>query len=277
MIKKPTYVTGARGCIGSRLLQANPKLIPIEGDILTIDLQSKLTPGSTLLHLAAKSNIAESRTSPELYQRVNVDGLQRVADACLAKSVRLLFTSTVHVYGCPGPLIKETCPNLVAYSPYGATKIAGEKILEALGAQGLRYSIFRMPGVFGYSPSIHFDTTINKFFLEAKEKKPLRVWRSTWEATRPHLYIGDCVNAIQHFLDRDIFNNEIYNLITGNFTSKEIIEAIRAYIPDLTISFVDSPSMNPLLDIDDTKIRETGFKPTGTLEGGITEMARSMQ
>jgi nucleoside-diphosphate-sugar epimerase len=266
------YITGASGCIGSQVTPLIPDAISIEGNILTTDFTEILEPNSTLIHLAARSNIAESKQKPEEYHEINVEGLKRVADACLAKNVKILFTSTVHVYGCPGPLIRETCPTLTAYSPYGATKIAGEHYLHDLGKKGLKYTIFRWPGVFGYSPRMHFDTALNQFTLQAVQGRPLTVWQETLHQKRPHLYIGDAVGAIKFFVERDLFDNEIYNVISGNFTVEETINAIREFVPDLAVSLIPAPAMNPLLDIDDSKIRAMGFKPTGTLRKGIAEM-----
>lgn len=275
MTNQPIYITGARGCIGSRLVPLLSNAVPIEGDILTLDFDAILEPNATLVHLAAKSNITESRQQPEIYHRINVDGLKRVADACLRKHVNMLFTSTVHVYGCSGPRINESCADLKAYSPYGATKIAGEQYLQELGRRGLRYTIVRMPGIFGYSPAMHFDTALNQFVRQALQGVPLTVWRETWEQKRPHLYIGDCVAAIKFFVEHDRFDNEVYNLITGNFTVHETIEAIREFVPGLQVSFVDSPAMNPLLDIDNAKICALGCRPTGDLRTGIAEMVHN--
>ena len=41
-------------------------------------------------------------------------------------------------------------------------------------------------------------------------------------------------------------DREIYNVVTANYTVREIIEAIRARVGELRIEFVDSPIMNQL-------------------------------
>lgn len=266
------YITGASGCIGSNLIPLLNNVTPIEGDIMDVDFEKILKPESILVHLAARSDIAESKEKPEEYNKVNVGGLKRVADACFLRKVKLLFTSTVHVYGCPGPMIDENCQTLTAFSPYGATKIAGEKYLKELGSKGLKYTIFRWPGVFGYSRSMHFDTALNQMVLQAVTGKPLTIWEETWKQKRPHLYIGDAVGAIKFFLDNDLFQNEIYNVITGNFTVEETVNTIKELVPNLLISFIKAPAMNPLLDISDKKIRSLGFEPQGSLSQGIKEM-----
>ena len=56
----------------------------------------------------------------------------------------------------------------------------------------------------------------------------------------------DCVNAINFFSAKRLFDCQVYNIVTSNFTVKNITDLIRKYIPDIQISFVDSPIMNQL-------------------------------
>ncbi|MEK7203799.1 MAG: SDR family oxidoreductase [Patescibacteria group bacterium] len=266
------YITGARGSLGSRLTPLLKKAVAVDGDITALDFKKILKPDAKLVHLAGKSNIAESKQIPDEYYRVNVDGLKRVADACLTLNIKLLFPSTVHHYGCPGPLIDETCSNLKAYSPYGATKIAGEQYLQELGKKGLKFTILRPAGTFGYSPAMKFNTSLNQMVYQAVKGETLNIWKETWQEKRPHLYIKDAVRAIIFFLKNDLFNNEIYNVVTGNFTVEETVKAIKKFIPDLKISFVNAPPTNLKLDVSDKKICDLGFKPDGNLEKGVSEI-----
>lgn len=277
MNKRITYVTGAHGSIGSKLIPSLKNAVVVEGDILSLDFERILKPGTALVHLAALSNLAESHEKPEEYYNTNVNGLKRVVDACYSKKVKLLFISTVHVYGCPGPNIDELCTKLTAFTPYGATKIAGEQYIQELGKKGLQFTIFRWPGTFGYSPAMHFDTALNRMVSQAVKGERLTIWRETWKKKRPHLYIGDAIEAILFILDNDIFNDEVYNVITGNYTVEETVGAIKEFIPDLKIKFIKAPSMNPDLDISDAKIRALGFRPKGNLKRGINEIITSLK
>ncbi|WKZ27333.1 MAG: NAD(P)-dependent oxidoreductase [Candidatus Paceibacterota bacterium] len=271
------YVTGARGNIGSMLLQYMPHATPVYGNILTEPLlEDAFEPHSILVHLAGKSNIQESYTKELEYHKVNVAGLERIARMCLQKNIKMIFPSSIHIYGSSPPPLTERAL-LHAYSPYGETKIRGEHILHQWGREGLKYVILRPGGIFGYSPGMHFDTTVNKFTFQAFQNVPLSIWKEALHKRRGHLYVGDAVRAIAFFIEHDIFTNDAYNVITGNFTTNEIMQAIREYIPHVQTTYRTSIAANTHLEISDEKIRNLGFVPTGTLKQGIGEVMRHLQ
>ena len=69
-----------------------------------------------------------------------------------------------------------------------------------------------------------------------------------------------------------MFDGEIYNILTANFTVENVVGAIKKFVPQLAVSYVDSPIMNQLsYEVDDSKFRKLGFKPAGDLKSGINE------
>ena len=102
-------------------------------------LASAMAGVETVFHLAAKLHIPNP--SPELraeYERVNVDGTRAVVEAARAAGARrLVFFSTIAVYGpSRGDAMDETttpAPDTI----YGETKLAAERIvLEPSGGAG---------------------------------------------------------------------------------------------------------------------------------------------
>lgn len=245
----------------------------IVDDIITADIKNYLKDVTYLIHLAALTNSAESHKQPEQFKKVNFSGLKRIADACLEKNIKLLFPSTTSIYGSKESVVTENCRTLKPYSPYAESKLEAEKYLKKLGRRGLKYTILRFGTVFGHSLGMRFDTAVNKFVWQAVNGLPLSVWRTALDQKRPYLYLGDCVEAINFILKRDFFKKDVYNVLTGNHTVKEVIEVIQKYIPDATISLTNSPIMNEFsYDVSDKKLRKLGFKPQGKLEHGIAEM-----
>ena len=57
---------------------------------------------------------------------------------------------------------------------------------------------------------------------------------------------SDAVRAAAFIIENDLFDGRIYNVLTLNATVRDIVEAIREFVPDLEVSFVDSPIMNQL-------------------------------
>ena len=106
---------------------------------------------SAALHFAASISVPESLALPAEYWRNNVAKTVALAEFCVARGVRrFVFSSSAAVYGeGGGAALSETSP-LAPVNPYGATKMAGERIFSDLaqtigankgkiGAVSLRY------------------------------------------------------------------------------------------------------------------------------------------
>jgi nucleoside-diphosphate-sugar epimerase len=86
------------------------------------------------------------------------------------------------------------------------------------------------------------------------------------------LELGDAVRAITHIIERDLFDGTIYNILTLNATVRDLVEAIRKLLPDINLSFVDSPIMNQLsYEVSSQRFIDRGFAFTGDLQRGIGE------
>lgn len=295
---KKVLITGALGHIGSALIRNLGKDIDreviildslegrrfpslyglpkefkfkfINADIRKVDFGKYLSGIDAVIHLAAITNAEESLSSPKKVEAVNYTGLKKVADACLANGVKLLFPSTTSVYGSQSSRVDETCRELLPQSPYAESKLKSEKYLEKLGRKGLDYIICRFGTIYGYSVGMRYDTAVNKFSWQAANGEPITVWKTARRQKRPYLYLNDCIRAINFIIEKDLFNRQIYNVLTQNLTVEDIIEAIKRIIPTLAIDFVDSPIMNQLsYEVDDAKFRTLGFKPAGDLQTGI--------
>lgn len=123
----------------------------LEGDIgKAKDVHHLIQPGTGLVfHLAAVVS-AEAEENFDLGMRVNLDGTRHVLDACraLAKPARLVFTSSVAVYGgeVSRPVGDETIPN--PQSSYGTQKAAGELLVNDYSRKGFVHGVsLRLPTV----------------------------------------------------------------------------------------------------------------------------------
>ncbi len=98
------------------------------------------------IHFAGLIEVGRSSVRPDLFWDVNVTGTARLLDALRLTGVeRLVFSSSAAVYGNDhGAHIQEDAAKLPV-SPYGDTKLAGERLIEAycrafgLSAFALRY------------------------------------------------------------------------------------------------------------------------------------------
>ena len=307
--KKRVLITGALGHIGSRLIHsiapgefATVSLLDnlatqrycslfdlpkggnfqfIEGDVCTDDLDRLFRDVDAVVHLAAMTNAVASIDNKLEVERVNLEGAQRVAQACAGAGCRLVFFSTTSVYGVSDGVVDENCPAslLKPQSPYAESKLQAEKVIAKLGREAdLEYVILRAGTICGTSVGMRFHTAVNKFIWQAVLAQPLTVWRTALDQRRPYLDLSDAVRAVTFFLSARRVDNEIYNLVTENRTIREIVEMIREFIPDLRLESVDSPIMNQLsYTVAKEKVAGLGFEFRGGLRDGIRDTIELLQ
>lgn len=302
-------ITGALGHIGSRLVRELPagafervylldnlstqrysslfNLPPgisfrlIEADICTADLEKYLDGVDVVIHLAAVTDAEASVSMAEAVERTNRWGTERLGRACVACGCKLVFISTTSVYGPRDGLVDEDCPPefLRPQSPYAASKLRAERMLQEMGEEsGLRFVICRFGTVFGTSPGMRFHTAINKFIWQACTGRPLTIWTTAIEQMRPYLDLGDAVAALEFILRSDLFDRNVYNILTLNATVGEIVKVICSQIPNVSICYVDSPIMNQLsYSVSNRRFTDLGFEFRGSLEEGIQETIRLLE
>ena len=107
---------------------------------------------------------------------------------------------------------------------------------------------------------------------------PITVWRTALDQKRPYLHLIDAINAIQFILNKNLFDNQIYNVLTLNASVRQITDIINRYVHDINIQFVDTAIMNQLsYNVLNDKFREQGFIFQGNLEKGISEILDLLQ
>lgn len=293
-------VTGALGHIGSRLIRDLAPAFPgceivlvdnlaseryaslfelprdghyefVEADVLDADLYRLFKGADAVIHLAALTDVARSDLR-ERMRRVNVDGTDRVAHACMATGTALLFPSTTSIYGTAHGVVDEDCrpAELRPQSPYAEWKLQSENQLRAMGRDGLRFVIFRMGTIFGPSVGMRFHTAVNQFCWRAMAGQPIEVWKTAPHQFRPYLDLADAVRAMMFVLRRRHFDGGVYNVLTLNATVSDVVEVLAAFVPGLQIAQVESPLMNTLsYCVDNGRFSELGFEFSGSLERGI--------
>ena len=294
-------VTGALGHIGSRLIRefavqwpgaevvmidnlateryASLYNLPdactyrfIEADVLTADLERLFAGADAVVHLAALTNgaLPDQRLRME---RVNIEGTERVARACAALGVGLLFPSTTSVYGVPHGVVTEDGAeeDLKPQSPYAEWKLQSERLLTSLADRaGLRFIVFRMGTIFGPSVGMRFHTAVNRFCWRAVAGQSIEVWTTAPHQFRPYLDLSDAVRAMIFVLKRGQFDRRVYNVLTLNATVTHVIDVLTAFVPELRTTYVDSPLMNNLsYCVDNQRFSRLGFEVRGSLERGI--------
>lgn len=294
-------ITGALGHVGSRLLRDIPVMYPgveivmidnmmtqryaalfdlperghynfIEEDVLRADLCAVLKDVDVVIHLAAITDATNSFSNREQVEHVNYHATARVAEACSHSGVPLIHLSSTSVYGAHEELVDEGCSDkLQPQSPYAETKLKEEELLRHLGlSQGLRFITCRFGTIAGISPGMRFHTAVNKFCWQAVMGQPLTVWRTAMHQKRPYLSLADAAGALMFIIERKLFDNRVYNVLTENLTVHDIVEAIRQRVPELLISFVEAQAMNQFsYEVSTQRFKGQGYKFAGCIDACI--------
>ena len=231
-----------------------------------MDLDRVFSSADVVIHLAAITDAESSFDKKELIDRINLQGTERVARACAKMGCGMIYASTTSVYGVSDGEVDETCMELKPQSPYAESKLKAERMLATI--DGLRYIILRMGTIFGVSEGMRFHTAVNKFCLQASLGQPITVWRTALNQNRPYLDLSDMVRAVKFIIAMNLFNKEVYNLVTVNTTVQDILDIIRT----TNIEYVDSPIMNQLsYTVSSDKFKNLGFEFNGDIVRGINE------
>jgi nucleoside-diphosphate-sugar epimerase len=297
-------VTGALGHIGSSLIRYLPEAFPeahivlidslitqrfsslfnlpsngkfsfYQEDVREFDFSKIVTQGDVIINLSAITDAAGSFNNAELLEKNNYNCTETIANACIKSNARLITISSTSVYGSTKNIVDEssTGDDLNPQSPYATTKLMEEDLVRKLSLEkDLQAVILRFGTIYGYSPGMRFHTAVNKFCWQSVLDKPLTIWETAYEQKRPYLDLNDAVKALCFFIKGDIFDGEIYNVLTGNHSVKDVVDHIKSHIPDVSINFVKNEIMNQLsYEVSVDKLESKGFTFNGSLERGIEE------
>ncbi len=143
-------------------------------------------------HHAALTSVQESIKKPKLYQKVNAFGTKNIAEAAAKHGAkRIVYASTCAVYGMPQSLpISEGHPTN-PLSPYGKTKLLGEKEINSVAANR---AILRYSNVFGPRQNPKGETGVISIFanqmISARNPKIFG-----GNQTRDFVFVKDVVKA----------------------------------------------------------------------------------
>jgi UDP-glucose 4-epimerase len=253
----------------------------VETDVCTADLDNLFAGMDAVIHLAAITDATASFGNEARVEQVNFDGTERVARACTKAGCRLIFPSSTSVYGVQEGEVDEDCPidQLKPQSPYADNKLRAERLLAELGTSAnLRFIICRLGTIYGVSPGMRFHTAVNKFAWQACAGGPVTVWRTALHQRRPYLDLGDAVRAFRFILRRDLFDGRIHNVLTDNLTVAEVVDALREFVPELDVRFVESAIMNQLsYTVRNDRFRALGFEFKGRLREALQETVKLLE
>jgi UDP-glucose 4-epimerase len=223
------FVRGSEENLHEALKDPRVKIYDVGGDIMQTDiLQSAFEGADGVFHFAALW-LLQCHDYPRSAFDVNVRGTFNVMEACVAKGVkRLVSSSSASVYGdaVREPMDEDHPFNNKNF--YGATKIAGEAMLRAFHHRyGLDYVGLRYMNVYGPRQDYHgaYIAVIMKM-LDAIDKGESPTIMGDGSEAFDFVAVEDCGLANVCAMKADA-TDQNYNVGTGKRTSlKELAEML---------------------------------------------------
>ncbi len=260
---------------------SHPRFEFIRGDICDREIMQSAVAGvDAVIHLAAIVGDPACSRQPDLARAVNLQAsLALIEESQLAGVGRFLFASTCSNYGrmkdANSYVDEET--ELSPVSLYAETKVAVEKALLRRGRnESWCPTPLRFATIFGVSPRMRFDLTVNEFTMEMLTKKSLRVYgEQFW---RPYVHVLDAARAIQLVLSSpaEKVAGSVFNVgaTDQNLQKKQLVEMIRPYAPGAAVEFVHKEEDPRDYRVSFSRIADQlGFKITRSVAQGIEEVA----
>jgi UDP-glucose 4-epimerase len=310
------FVTGAAGFIGSSLVDrlladgktvvgwdnfstgqrpfvkaalTHPRFRLVEGDNLDLPALTAAMAGCDFVfHLAANADVRFGTDHPGKDIQQNTLATYHVLEAMRANGIkRIGFSSTGSTYGeskvIPTP---EDAPFPIQTSLYGASKVAGECLIQAY-CEGFGFEgyIFRFVSILGerYTHGHVFD-----FYRQlVAHPDHLRVL-GDGSQRKSYLYIQDCLAAMLHVTGRNLAATAPHRVAVFNLGAPEycqvkdsigwICEALNLQ-PRLEFTGGDRGWIgdNPFIFLDTKKITATGWRAELTIREGILRTLRWLE
>lgn len=229
---------GNYGLFLDRNLNSKGNVKFVKGELLdSRKLSKELQDCDFLYHLAAKVSTPFADHNPHEFDQINNWGTSELIQITERSNVQnMVFLSSVSVYGSSD---RELTVNdaLAPKTFYSISKMHGEQHVMRLLNSNINTMVVRCANVYGFSPSMRFDSVINKFMFEAQHSNRIRIFGDGTQE-RNFIEIGRLTDALAN-LAAGHFYNGIYNWVEGQFSILDLARALKTIYPSLETTFVN--------------------------------------
>ena len=291
-------VTGGAGFIGShlvdRLIQEGNEVAVVDNlstgkrkqvnkkaTFYKMDIRSKRVERVfrkerplAVVHLAAQMNVRLSTENPGFDADVNILGTLNLLEHAVKNGVRKVSfaSSGGAVYGEQEVFPAAESHRTEPMSPYGISKLAGEKYLAYYSnTTGLRHVALRFGNVYGPRQEPEGEAGVIAIFSKLMLDGGQPIINGTGKQTRDFVYVDDVVESIMVTIGEDI--QGIFNVGTGKESTVNecygIIKTLtNSSCKDLYGAAKKGEQFRSVLDV--TKLRESfGWDPQISLSDGL--------
>ncbi len=218
------------------------------GDILDSRRIRKALKGiDVVYHLAARVSTPFSNIDPHFFEQTNHWGTAELVYAIEENTSvqKIIFVSSTSVYGSSKDLVKvNATPNPDTF--YSISKLRAEQHLQRLGEKR-QTTILRCGNVYGFNPSMRFDSVINKFMFDAQFNHKISI-HGTGKQSRSFIHIDRASNLLCA-LRNSQEPSGIHHLTDKNLQILDIVDVLKELYPEMEFMFI-----NQHLDMRDLKV-----------------------
>lgn len=278
--KSDVEVVGIDDLSGGYFENVNPKLVEfrkinlVDGDISKCFEEHKF---DYVYHFAAYAAEGLSPFIRSYNYQNNLVATSRIVNECIKHDVkRLVFTSTMAVYGHgQGQRFEETqVPNPI--DPYGIAKYACEMDIKVAGEQhGLDWCIIRPHNVYGIKQNIwdKYRNVLGIWMYQHLNNEPMTIFGDGMQV-RAFSYIDDCLEGLWKASQQENCSKEIINLGgTTHYTINEANEVLKNVIKGgETIYKEQRHEVKNAIPTYQKSVELLGYQDKTNLYDGLTKM-----
>ena len=252
----------------------------MKGDVRNADdVDNALKGIDAIAHLAAIVGDPACKKFSEEANETNWDGAVLLFNKAEAAGVkRFVFASTCSNYGKmpdPDSFVTETSA-LNPVSLYAELKVKFEKyLLEERKDSRMCSTALRFSTVYGFSPRIRFDLTVNEFTRNAAVHGEQEIWgQQFW---RPYCHVDDLARSVVLVLEspEEKVRANVFNVgsTEENYNKEMVIQEVCKVVPNVKVIYVDSSEDPRDYRVNFDKIKnELGFTITKKVPDGVKEI-----
>jgi len=297
LVRTRILITGSNGMLGQRAVQfysskENVELLAtsveeksvvdsieyVSSDIKNRDEIKKVIHDyypDFIIHTAAFTNVDLSEKLREDAWKINVKGVEYIAEAARAIDAHIIHISTDYIFdGKDGPYSENAKPNPVGY--YGRTKFASEN---ALRISGTFFTILRTNVLYGIAPNSRPDF-VRWVINSLSKKEDIRIVKD--QINNP-AFIDDLVQGINKIIE--FRKTGTYNIGGKEFLSRydftlriaDFFNLDKKLVTPITTEELKQPARRPLKSglIILKAETELGYKPH-TINESLAAMKKEL-
>jgi nucleoside-diphosphate-sugar epimerase len=236
-----------------------------------------------VVHLAAIVGDPACAKEPAAARAINLDAsLALFAAARAAGATRFAFASTCSNYGRmqDTAVLATESHELRPVSLYAETKVGVEQVLLASPAEPMAATVLRLSTLYGLSPRMRFDLTVNEFVKELVVHRKLVVFgEQFW---RPYVHVRDAARAFALVLETPAAQvaGQVFNVgdTRENYRKADLIEMMLERLPDSDVQRVQRTEDPRDYRVSFERLHDQlGFAVTRRVPDGIAEITAALE